>query len=235
MKKNKTFLIIFLAVFIAVELGFGAAVQLTDGTVYKVLTFTSVAVAVLGAALFFRIKASYLLMLTALICTLCADILLSNLFEFEGRKLIAMCFFSVTQICYFVRLYLNQKSKTAKTVHLIARISLSVIAITATIIVLNKDTDALALVSLFYFANLFMNIIVAFTQFKDAPLFAIGLLLFSCCDIIIGLLQLDNFLPIPEDSFIYKLNEGPIVLAWFFYIPSQTCIVCDVALQSNKN
>lgn len=235
MKKNKIFLTVFLTVFIIVELGLGVAIQLTDGTEYKVLSVTSVAVALLGALLFFKNKSTYVVMLIALFCTLCADILLSELFEFEGQKTVAMCFFSVTQICYFIRLYLNQKSKTAKTVHLIARISLTVIAVIATIIVLNKNTDALALISLFYFANLIMNIVIAFTQFKSAPLFAIGLLLFSCCDLIVGLLELENFLPIPEDSFIYKLNEGPIILAWFFYVPSQTCIVCDIALQSQKN
>ena len=58
MKKNKIFLTVFLTVFIIVELGLGVAIQLTDGTEYKVLSVTSVAVALLGALLFFKNKST---------------------------------------------------------------------------------------------------------------------------------------------------------------------------------
>ncbi len=232
---NKTFITVFLIVFVTIEIVLGINIQFSDNLPYRILTLSSIAIAVLGATLFFKPKTNYFIMLIALVCTLCADFFLSELVIFDNVKIVAMSFFSITQICYFLRLYLNQKSTKSRIIHLITRFSITIIALVATIIVLKETTNALALISLFYFANLLMNIIVAFTQFRQAPLFAIGLFLFSCCDIIVGLLQLEHFLPIPEDSFIYKLNEGPIILAWFFYVPSQTCIVCDVALQSTKN
>lgn len=234
MKKNNLIFNLTLCVFIIIEILLGVIIQLSDDLPYKILTVLSITVAVLGATIFFRKNVRYYYMLTALVFTLFADFLLSELITFNGLKTVSMIFFSITQLCYFARLYLYQKNQNAKKLHLIARATLIIIAIIVTIGVLKEKTNTLALISLFYFANLVINVIVAFTQFKQAPLFAVGLLLFSCCDIVIGLLQLDNFLPLPTDSFVYVLDKSPINLAWFFYVPSQTCIVCDIALQSRK-
>ena len=93
-----------------------------------------------------------------------------------------------------------------------------------TAVVLKENANFLSLISMFYFANLAANIVFSFMQFKLNPLFPIGLTLFSFCDILIGLEMLDNFMTIPETSFINKINDVQINLAWAFYVPSQTLI-----------
>lgn len=96
---------------------------------------------------------------------------------------------------------------------------------TAVFLVLGENTDALALVSLCYYANLVVNILAAFTRFRQRRLLSIGLVLFLLCDTVIGL-QMANgvYLPIREGSLIHRIISVDFNLAWFFYLPSQVLI-----------
>ena len=144
-------------------------------------------------------------------------------------QLPAMIFFSITQICYFLRLYLNQANSHNKRLHLIFRALSIVVALTLTIIVLKDKTDALSLVSLFYYANLIFNIIIAFAQFKKCPVLAIGLLLFLMCDTVIGLnIMANSYISDAKDSLIYRILNPGFNLAWIFYVPSQTLIAISL-------
>ena len=103
------------------------------------------------------------------------------------------------------------------------------IAIVITIIVLKEKTDALSLISLFYYANLIMNIVFAFMQTKKSTIFAIGLLLFAMCDFFIGLsVMADSYLQLSAENLLYKLNDLDFNFAWLFYVPSQACIALSL-------
>ena len=226
---NKTkFKLPIIICFLVCQLVLGILVQTTQGKANAAISFACVVLACLFVALFFEHSKSYYLTQTGLACTVMADLFLVVLSPI--KQLPAMIFFSVTQLCYFVRLYLMENDAKKRRIHLIVRMSLIVIAIALTIIVLRDKTDALSIVSLFYYANLIVNIAFAFTQFKKCPLFAIGLLLFLLCDTVVGLdVMASDYLPISEGSFIYKLLNTNLNLAWIFYVPSQALIGISLA------
>ncbi len=94
---------------------------------------------------------------------------------------------------------------------------------------LGDATDPLSLVSLFYYANLLVNIVVAFIQMKRSPLFAIGLLLFLMCDTVIGLnVMAELYIPSFSESGLYAVLNPEFNLAWAFYVPSQTIITLSL-------
>ena len=59
---------------------------------------------------------------------------------------------------------------------------------------------------------------------------AVILLLFLLCDTVVGLdVMASDYLPIGEGSFIYKLLNTNLNLAWIFYVPSQALIGISLA------
>lgn len=86
--------------------------------------------------------------------------------------------------------------------------------------------------ALLYFLNLCLNAVEAYTLSRPSreswhseavtekvrPIFAVGLILFICCDICVGLWNL--YPPLPP-----LLREFVRVGIWFFYLPSQVLIV----------
>ena len=77
----------------------------------------------------------------------------------------------------------------------------------------------------FYYSNLFCNILTALADFKHNSLFAVGLVLFILCDTVVGLqAAAGTYLPISETSIIYRVIFGDFYLSWFFYLPSQVLI-----------
>ncbi len=195
-------------------------------TVTKYFGFSSVLLAALFAALFLEAKKDYILIQAGLLFTVLADIFLVLLSAEE--KLAAMCLFSVTQICYFTLLYIRD-NRFGK-IHLAIRILTTLSALAGVIIVLGLSTDLLSLVSLFYYANLLVNVIWAFVEFKTSRLLALGLLLFALCDACIGFSVMDSmYISISEGSFLYFLANPGFNLAWVFYIPSQTLIALSLA------
>ena len=223
MTKNKKTLSYAAVGFIAVEAALGIIIHTAGGNMPR---FISVVIACTFCLLFAERTWAYALTQTALICTVFADFFLLALPEM--RQLPAMLFFSVTQIAYFLRIYLDDESKTRRTWHITARAALSVIAVAATLLILGSAANAVAVVSMFYYANLIINVIFAFTDFKKSPALAIGLLLFSLCDAVIGLDFLDGYMTVPTDSFIYKIIHPGFDLAWGFYLPAQTLLALSL-------
>ena len=135
--------------------------------------------------------------------------------------------------CYFLRIFINQ-TKKEKIVHLSIRIPVFLFAVILTAIVLKENTNFLSLISLFYYANLLVNVVFAFIKFKKAPLLAIGLLLFSLCDVFVGLSRIDGFMHIPDGSLIYQIKNVPLNMAWLFYVPSQTVLALSTIKNTNR-
>ncbi len=226
MLKNKNVLIPLSALFALAEITLSLFHQVTRGAVSAYASYAAIVLACIFCVVFIEPSSQYVMTQTALICTAFADYFL--VISRVQQRLPAMLFFSITQICYFILIHRNMKSQSLRKVHLIAQASLSVFAVILTLAVLQSKADALSLVSLFYFANLLSNIVFAFIDFKASPLLAIGLLLFICCDITVGLSMIDLYFDIPSDSVIYSIINPGFDLAWAFYIPSQTLLALSL-------
>ena len=233
MIKNKKLLVILSAAFLTVEAVLGVLLQTSQHLTPINLRYTAVVLACLFFILFAEKSLSFLFTMLALLCTVGADYFL--VYSEEIQQLPAMLFFSVTQTAYFLRLYFEDKSKTRRLVHLICRAVLSLVAVVVTFGVLQSSADAVAVVSMFYYINLILNIIFAFVNFEKPGVFAIGLLLFALCDTVIGLSLINTYLPLSEDSFIYKLINPGFDLAWAFYLPSQALLAVSLLPRNLKN
>ena len=166
------------------------------------------------------------LLIAGLACTVGADYFLVVCGAQD--KLAGMVCFLAVQSLYAIYLHRQDFSKN----WLWVRLGSIVAATLVTMAVLQGQTDALALVSLWYYANLILNTIMAFAKFWRFPRLAIGFLLFILCDTVIGLqVAAQGYLPIPEGSLLHQIIFMSFNLAWFFYLPSQVLI----ALSSKKN
>lgn len=226
MIKNKKLLILLSALFLTAESILGVLLQTSQNKIPINLRYTAIILACLFCILLAEKSLSYLFTQIALACTVGADFFLVYISPMQ--QLPGMLFFSVTQIAYFLRLYHEDNNATRKKVHIILRVSLSAAAIIVTAAVLGKNTDALAIVSMLYYANLVLNLAFALAAFKKNPVLAVGLLLFILCDTVIGFSFIDAYLPIPETSFIYKIIHPGFDLAWAFYLPSQALLAVSL-------
>ena len=213
---------IYTAAFLLIELVLYGLILTTGGDVLVWSSFISIAVCFLYALT--QIRTGDLFIIGGLACTLAADyflVICSPIQQLNG-----MTCFLMAQALYAIRLHRENPNR----VILLVRRGVTVAAIIAAALILRNKADPLAVISLCYYVNLIMNTISAFTQFKVNKLLPIGLILFLLCDTVIGLqMACGVYLPIPEDSLIYKIIFMDFHLSWFFYLPSQVII----ALHSN--
>ncbi len=166
------------------------------------------------------------LMIAALFFTVCADFCLVLCQPIE--QLWGMVFFAFAQVCYCHYLHRNTPNKPS----LVIRFLLSVAAIVACFAVLGKQTDGLAVISVFYYIHLIMNLVDSVLKRKTERLLPYAFILFLLCDTVIGLQVMSaSYLPIAEDSLIYRILFCDFNLAWLFYLPSQVLI----ALSAQKH
>lgn len=160
-----------------------------------------------------------LLILAGLAFTLGADYFLVVANPME--QLWGMVFFMGTQTMYAIYLHLQTRNK----ILLISRVTLIVLAEGIAWIVLGDKLDPLAAVSMYYYANLIMNLIEVFSVFRKERLLSFGFLLFFLCDTVIGLqVAGSGYLAIEEGSLLHQIIFMPFHLSWFFYLPSQVLI-----------
>ena len=226
MIRNRPVLLSLSALFVGVEITLGVLLQTVGGRISVYMRYGVVILACLFCFLFVDKAAAYVLTQLALVCTVCADWFL--VLPPSPVQLPGMLFFSVTQTAYFLRIYLTDKSPQRRRFHLILRVCLTAIVLIATAIVLRKETDAVAIVSMFYYANLAVNILFAFAEWRKHLLLALGLTLFLCCDTVVGLAFLDGYFTIPTESLLYRIIHPGFDLIWAFYVPSQTLIVLSL-------
>ena len=170
------------------------------------------------------------LLVGGLMCTVGADYCLVMCRPIE--QLWGMVFFLGAQSLYAVHLHLRKKN----TALLITRMVLTILGVGIAFIVLQDNTDPLAIVSIAYYANLIMNLIIAATQWKNCKLLPIAFFLFILCDTVIGLqVASKGYLPIAEGSALHSLLFMPFNLSWFFYLPSQVLIALSTLKEGEKN
>ena len=219
-------LCVLVGTFCAIEIVLGVLLQTTVGNGPKIFSYASVVLACLFCIFFAERSKSYLFTQVALVFTLAADWFL--VVRGAKEQFPAMVFFSVVQLCYFARIYADDESRIRCRVHIIVRAVASAVAIALTCIVLGDGVDAVALVSMFYYANLLINLIFALLQIKREFLLAIGLLLFVLCDTVIGFSFLGDYLAVSQESFVYRISHLYFNLAWVFYLPSQVLLAISL-------
>lgn len=222
MKNKKTITDISVVLFFILQAVLGYLLQIKSGDSAIYLRYATVIAACLFCFSFAERSVAYVCTQIGLIFTVFADRFL--VLENPPVQLPAILFFSGAQTAYFLRIYLADKNVVLRRVHLITRIAVTVIALAVTFAVLGANADAVALVSVFYYANLILNAVFSFTNAKQLWLLGIGFLLFIGCDTVIGFAFLDEYLSIPADSVIYDIINPGFDLAWAFYVPSQALI-----------
>ena len=219
--KNKRICLLLTALFVAVETVLYYLILTSGGQLLIRSEFSAIVLCFLFALSMAR--RDTILLVVGLAFTVCADFCLVLCDPIE--QLWGMVFFSCTHIFYWLKLQRIQFRKGL----LIVRIALILAVEAVALLILKENTDPLALVSMFYYVNLAMNIVESFTQFRHNPLFAIGLVFFILCDTVIGLqVAAGGYLPILEGSFVHKLIFSGFHLSWFFYLPSQVLIALSV-------
>ena len=170
------------------------------------------------------------LMVSGLLCTVGADFCLVVCDPIQ--RLWGMVFFLGAQTLYAIHLHKQQKNKAI----LLIRILLTAVAALVAVLILKEKLDALAMVSVCYYANLILNMIAAFTQWRRNKMLPIGFVLFILCDTIIGLqVASDGYLPIAEGSWLYNLIFSGFNTAWMFYLPSQVLIALSCLTKGTNN
>lgn len=159
------------------------------------------------------------LIVAGLACTVGADFCLVVCSPIQ--QLWGMVFFLGAQTLYATKLHRSQKSCTLLWIRLALIAVIEIIAV----VILKGNLDALAVVSVCYYANLIMNIVAAFSQWHKSKLLPIGLVAFILCDTVIGLqVAAGGYLPITEGSALHDFIFMDFNLSWFFYLPSQVMI-----------
>ena len=170
------------------------------------------------------------LMVAGLLCTVGADFCLVICSPIE--QLWGMVFFLGAQTLYAIQLHKQQKNN----IILLIRIILTVVAALVAVLVLKENLDALAMVSVCYYANLIMNMVAAFTQWHKNKMLPIGFVLFILCDTIIGLqVAAGGYLPIAEGSMLYSLIFNGFNTSWMFYLPSQVLIALSCLMKGTRD
>lgn len=223
MVKSKKILVISSILFMLFEISLGFYREMGHVERFRELSFFIIVFACLFCFLYAENSKNYYFTQAALILTVCADFYLVLI---EPRKqLPAMFFFSGTQIFYFLRIYFSDNNKKRRKVHLITRIVLSVCSMVVPFFVLGDKTDMLSIVSVFYYANLITNIVFSFLNFKKLPILAIGLVMFLCCDTLIGLdVLVHSYFQVRTRTLLDMILYPGFDLAWAFYIPSQALL-----------
>ena len=203
--------------FLLAELILYILILTTGGTLLVASSYIAIVLCFVYALL--HIRQGDQLIIGGLFCTAMADWFLVVCSPIE--QLWGMAFFLVAQILYAMRLHREHPSR----VLLALRAGVTAVAMGIAALVLREKTDALALVSICYYANLIVNIVAAFARFRGNRMFAVGLVLFILCDTVIGLqMAAGVYLTIPAESLLHRIIFMEFHLSWFFYLPSQVLI-----------
>ncbi len=213
---------IFTGIFLALEAVLYALILTAEGKLLVASCFLSI----LLCACFALVNWGDKFIIAGLACTVMADLFL--VVWQPQQQLWGMVWFLCAQWLYALHLQRRNHSKVFGGI----RLGLTAVGALVTVLALRENTDALAVISLCYYANLIMNIAQSMTNFRKTPLLAIGFVLFLLCDTVVGLqVAAGGYLPISQESLLYRILFMDFFLSWFFYLPSQVLI----ALSSLQN
>ena len=133
-----------------------------------------------------------------------------------------------------LRIYFEDQNRLRRKIHLALRGVASVAALIVTPVVLGSRMDAVALISVFYYANLICNVVFSFVNFRQSGVFAIALLAFILSDTLLGFQSLSSYFLIPRGSFIFYVVQVGKSIFYPLYILSQVLIPVSVASRRLK-
>lgn len=159
------------------------------------------------------------LLVAGLASTVAADFFLTACYP--RQQLAGMVFFLAVQTLYAIFLH----RQGFRRGWLAVRLGLTALITAVAFAVLREKTDALAVISVWYYANLVMNMLMAFGKIRSFPLLAVGLVLFILCDTVVGLqVASEGYLSIGKETLLYRILFVNFNLSWLFYLPSQVLI-----------
>lgn len=142
----------------------------------------------------------------ALLITLCADVFLLLL---DDHYTIGVALFCLVQGLYFVRIFRNNGRRSLWVIRV-----LLLAAALAALLCFDMLTP-LNILAAVYFTSFVCNLLQSFSI--GNRMFSLGLMLFICCDICVGMHNLQVF----STAVLYEFaNVG----MWLFYLPSQVLI-----------
>ncbi len=200
--------------------------------VFSLFSYCCIISSCLFCAVLFDGSKSWLFTQLGLIGTVGADFFL--VFLPVQQRVPGLIFFCGTQIAYFLRIYYEDENAFRKRVHLVLRACASVAALIVTPLVLGARVDAVAMLSVFYYANLLCNVLFSMLNFRKSGLFALALLFFVLSDTLLGFQSLSDYFLIPRGSFIYYAVFIGKRIFYPLYILSQICIPISVASERLK-
>ena len=133
-----------------------------------------------------------------------------------------------------MRTYTEDDNRLRKKIHLILRIAASIVSLIVTSVVLGNRADLLSMLSVFYYAQLILNLLFSFLQFKKLRTLAIGFSLFIISDTLIGFDSLSGYLLIPRGSFIYFAVKNGSRLVMPLYLAAQILIPLSLLPRKRK-
>lgn len=154
--------------FLVSELVLAVLVQVTGGALCRAVSFAAVVLAAIFVALYAHGSAEYVATQFALIFTVLADLFLVVLDQTYATRVVAMCFFFATQICYSTRILYTTPHEPHRKAQVGARNVISVAAALVTVLVLGSGADALAIISVVYYANLILNVVLSAVALRPA-------------------------------------------------------------------
>ena len=227
--KNKKQLIAAVMVFAAVQL---AVVHLMYNARFSLFSYICIITSCLFCAIVSDGSRSWLFTQLGLVGTVGADFFL--VFLPVQQRVPGLIFFCMAQIAYFLRIYFEDRSRLRRRIHLVLRGLASVAALIVTPVVLGSRMDAVALISVFYYANLICNVAFSFVNFKQSGVFAIALLAFILSDTLLGFQSLSSYFLIPRGSFIFYAVQVGKRIFYPLYIFSQVTIPLSVAFRRKR-
>lgn len=224
--------IIASSIFASIELVLLILIEtLNNFQVVPILQYISIALCFAFSLIFTKADKFNLFISIGLLLTLGADTFLVMIKP--QNKLAGMIFFLMAQIVYCGYLILKNNNNKVNIINLSIRILGSILIGIIAYAVLKDAFDALSLVSSVYIFNELMNIIFSFFTFGENKLFSIGFVLFFVCDIFIGLSVANGVYLQISNSLASAISNG--LLAWAFYVPSQTLIALNTSLKLKKD
>lgn len=146
--------------------------------------------------------------------TLAADLFLLVL---EREFLLGVCLFCAVQTLYLLRILRLQKTGPGRSLLPRCLLALGTWGLLGSLGLLEPLTAAAA----FYFSQLIANALQSAALGRAYAGFTLGLWLFVCCDICVGLHNLSAFLPAVYSGGVFAFAD---IGMWLFYLPSQVLI-----------
>ena len=213
--------------FLMLETLLYALILTTGGKLLVAVSFASIVLCFLYGLI--HVGSADRLMLAALAFTAVSDYFLVVCQPL--KQLPAMISFLIVQLLYAFVLHRRQKSQPAFIFRIASTLAIEAVAL----IVLKENANALALVSVAYYANLITNLLAScLPKGRDVRL-PIAFVLFLLCDTVIGLqVAAKGYLNIPEHSLLHRILFMNFHLSWFFYLPSQVLLALCTAHPKNS-